>query len=120
MTVPQELLAFEPDLIFSSKIESVSHKFGVAVKVMTSVDEILKELGDSRPTALTLNLDGLQGKLDVLAEIRKSHFLIFAYYSHVNTALAEEAKRLRIGAVLTRGAFVSQFPEMLRKVLSRK
>ena len=105
MTVSQRLLAFEPDLIFSSKIESLSRKFGVTAKVVTSVDGLLKDLAGSMPIAVTLNLDALQGKLEALEEIAHKPFPVFGYYSHVDTALAEEARRLGIHTVIARGAF---------------
>jgi hypothetical protein len=120
MTVSPRLLAFEPDILFSSRIESVSHKLGITVKVVTSIDELMKELADSTLTALTLNLDALQGKIDELKGIMgEKSFPVFGYYSHVNIALADKAKGLGIEIVLPRGAFVAQFEKVLERVLSR-
>jgi len=113
MTMAQ-VIAYEPDLLFSSKIESVAARFGLGVKVTSNLDELLRELKERSPQMVFVNLDAAQGELAVLEEFtRKRTCKIVGYYSHVNTRLAGEAKRIGIDSVVSRGAFTTKLEETL-------
>ncbi len=111
--MPQSLLAFEPDLMFSSKIESVSRRLGITSRISTSLEEFLNEFANSKPSVVTLNLDALEGKLEALENVASISPYVIGYYSHVNQTLADEAVRLGVKTVLPRGAFISKFEAIL-------
>jgi DNA-binding NarL/FixJ family response regulator len=114
-----QIIAFEPDLLFSSKIESVAARFSLSVKVASSLDDLLRELREAVPQIVFVNLDASQEKLALLEEFaRKKTCRIVGYYSHVNTRLAEEAKRIGIDSVVSRGAFATRLEEMLAAIRS--
>jgi len=113
------LIVFEPDLLFSSRIESAAAKAGLPVKVFENLDEFLKEAKQSTPPVALINLDAAMGKLTVLESLARSPSCkLVGYYSHVNSSLAEEAERLGISAVFPRGVFANKLEALLREFSS--
>ncbi len=118
MVEEAKILVFEPDLLFSSKLDSSIRKMGDQVMLVTDQANLLQELTRGMPKVLVLNLDAPDGKLDLLRDILgREPCSSVGYYSHTNTRLAEEAKRAGIGVILPRGAFVSRIREILAKAL---
>ena len=114
-----EIIAFEPDLLFSSKIESVCKNIGVNVKLVGSLDELREALSSEPPKVLLINLDFAQGELSALKQlVDKESWKTIGYYSHVKKGLAEEANRLGIDTVIPRGTFAGKLKEILSRTLS--
>lgn len=114
-----EVFVYEPDLLFSSRIESVSAKAGFQARVLSDFEGFLQELERAAPRIVFLNLDAAEGKLAALEGIAKNGSCkIVGYYSHVNTRLAEEARRIGLVRVFSRGAFVTRLDEILRELSS--
>ncbi len=115
------IVVFEPDLIFSSRIESVATRLGGNVKIIVESAELVRELTDSLPALLILNLDALGKDVARVGDVVRGKSLVCAgYYSHVNTGMVEEAKRSGIGMVLTRGMFVKRVEEIWGQALRTK
>jgi ActR/RegA family two-component response regulator len=113
------LILFEPDLLFSSRIESAAAKAGFPVKVFDNLDEFLKEAKQSTPQVAIVSLDAATGKFAGLEVLARSPFCkVVGYYSHVNSSLAEEAQRTGISAVFPRRAFANKLEAMLRQFSS--
>jgi hypothetical protein len=109
------VLVFEPDLIFSSKIEAAAAKAGVEIVVTSRFEELLRQLKLFIPKSIVLNLDASTGELDALKDYIKLGTIEFVgYYSHVNVGLQEEARRLGIENVLSRGTFVSRLEGIMQ------
>lgn len=114
-----QVIAYEPDLLFSSKIESVAARFGIDVKVTSSLDELLRELKVTVPQLVLVNLDAAHGKLAVLEDfVLKRSCKTIGYYSHVNVQLAEEARRNGVDSILSRGVFAKKLEELLSTLRS--
>jgi hypothetical protein len=119
MTENANVLAFEPDLIFSSKTDSLTRKMGVPLTVVTDLGALGKELTGKRPRLLVLDLDALEGKLASLKEVLIGKTCVsVGYHSHMNRRLAEEAKQSGVGVVVSRGEFVSNMQNMLARALA--
>ena len=119
MTENADVLAFEPDLIFSSKIDSLTRKMGVPLTVVTDLVALGKELTGKRPRLLVLDLDALEGKLASLKEVLTGKtWVSVGYYSHMNRPLAEEAKQSGVGVVVSRGEFVSSMQNIFARALA--
>lgn len=115
------ILAFEPDLLFSSKIESIAARLGFVTTVVTDWDGLLAKLGESIPSVLVVSLDTLDRKIADLVEfVRGKPCTILGYYSHVNVQLAEEARKVGFNVVMSRGAFVSRMEKTLRDVFAEE
>jgi hypothetical protein len=112
------ILAFEPDLIFSSKIDSFTRKMGIPLTVVTDFSVLTRELTGYMPRLLLLNLDALEGKLTSLKDVLSGKTCMsVGYYSHMNRGLAEEARQSGISLVVSRGEFVSKFQNVLAQAL---
>jgi hypothetical protein len=108
------IVVFEPDLLFSSRIEGQARRIGADLKFVTDYEGLLRQLRENVPELLIVNLDILETKLVQLQDILggKSCKSV-GYYSHMNVRLGEEAKQCRIGLVMSRGAFVAKLKEVL-------
>jgi hypothetical protein len=114
MTANIDILAFEPDLLFFSKIDGSIRKMGARVRVITDAAVLLQDLTKDTPKLLILNLDALEGKLDMLRDVLSGKPCVsVGYYSHTNTRLGEEADRAGISVGMSRGAFVNRIQEIL-------
>lgn len=112
-------MAFEPDLLFSSKVEAASRKAGLSARVIGDYDSLVRELELVAPRVLVLNLDALEGKLATLVAASKSGPEIVGYYSHVNEPVADEAKRAGVRIVLSRAVFLNRLGNILEEARSR-
>jgi hypothetical protein len=109
-----QVLAFEPDLIFSSRIDSLARKTGIPLTLVTDFSVIVQELTGNMPRLLLLNLDALEGKLASLKDVLSGKTCVsVGYYSHMHRGFAEEAKQSGISVVISRGEFVSRFQNVL-------
>jgi ActR/RegA family two-component response regulator len=114
-----QLIVFEPDLLFSSRIESAAAKAGFSAKVFGNLDEFLQEAKQSTPKVALVNLDVAVGRFAGLEDLARSPSCkVVGYYSHVNSSLAEEAQRTGINAVFPRGAFANKLEMLLREFSS--
>jgi hypothetical protein len=105
--------------LFSSRVESAATKAGVQVKVFGNLEEFILEAKQSTAQVALVNLDATEGKLASLEGLPKNASCnVIGYYSHVNSRLAEEARRVGVNMVLSRGAFVSKLEGILKEFSS--
>jgi len=105
------VLVFDPDLIFSSKVESAVKRIGLDCKVVSSPDDLVSA-ALAKPQALILNLDLLGQRYELLHEFSEHGTLLLGYYSHVNVKVDEIAKNNGIVS-FPRGAFISRLESVL-------
>jgi hypothetical protein len=93
MTEGPKILIFEPDLLFSSKLNSSIRNLGDKIMLLTDQGLLLQELTRGMPKVLVLNLDALESKLGLLRDTLGGESCVsVGYYSHTNIRLAKEAK----------------------------
>ena len=89
------------------------------MKVFGNLDEFIGEAKQTSAQVALVNLDAAEGKLASLEGLPKNASCkVIGYYSHVNSQLAEEARRVGVNMVLSRGAFVSKLEEILTEFSS--
>ena len=109
-----EILVYEPDLLFSSRIESAATKARLEVALASTMEQLLNQLRQFTPRIVFLNLDQAEGELAGLEDyLRRDSPKFVGYYSHTNTGLLEEAQRVGLSLVLPRGAFLSRLDGIL-------
>jgi hypothetical protein len=114
-----ELIVLEPDLFFSSRIESISAKLGIEIRILTSLQDLRAALSVESPKVLVVNLDALAAELETLGKLTdEKSFKIVGYYSHVNTKLDEEARKIGADLVLPRRTFVTKMQDVLSGLMS--
>lgn len=116
---PSKILAGVSDIFFASKISATAKLLGVSVEFAGSREAILA--GASSPPALII-LDLDQKSLDPVAligELKGDPAMgpvpVVAFANHTRTDLIEGARQAGCDEVLTRGAFSSALPQMLRR-----
>ena len=119
MTTGTEIVLFEPDLLFSSKIEGAAKRLNVELRVITDLAELLRDFEGNASRVFVISLDALEGKLSALKNHMSGRSRVIGYYSHVKAHLAEEAKGVGMEIVLSRGAFVARMEEVLTGVLGK-
>ena len=112
-----QILLFEPDLLFSSQIESAARKYGFEVRLVASLHDLIEALKDGKVfRKMIVNLDAIDNPeaLQTLAGQQGGERT--GYYSHVDTEIAVKAKEAGFDFVLPRRAFVAKLNELLTKV----
>ena len=110
------MLLFEPDLLFSSRIESASSKVGLDLKVITRVNELEQALMESAPWILLVNLDASRGGGKDWAALIQGRCRVIGYYSHLDSSLAEEALADGFDMVIPRRALVRRLGEIFADI----
>jgi hypothetical protein len=109
-------LIFEPDLLFSSGIESAARRHGFVVKLTTTTTDLAERLTEKTPSVVVVNLDAVD-TISILSGLTGRQGCRFVgYYSHVNTRVGEEAKKAGFETVLPRRAFAARLNEILAMV----
>lgn len=110
---------YEPDLFFSSRIESAGERFGLEVKTMLTINALEVALKGGLPKLLLVNIDVLEERHESLTEIvSPGSCRLVGYYSHVDAKSAEEALRAGFELVIPRRAFAVKLNEIFAEVSS--
>jgi DNA-binding NarL/FixJ family response regulator len=110
----EEVFLFEPDLLFSSRIESAAIKSGLAVRVIVTTNELQRALQASVPRLLLVDLDALAGSS--LLGLLKGPWKLVGYYSHADSKLASQALACGFNMVIPRRSFVDQLNEIFANI----
>jgi hypothetical protein len=112
------VFVFEPDLIFSSKFDGISRLIGMDFRIFTDPGEFLNVVYAEKPDGLIIDLDA--AKSEMVQNAVKFGLPVLGYYSHVNSDTALVAKRLGLGQVVTRGAFLTNSGSLVDGLLKSK
>lgn len=83
---------------------------------MNNLEEFLEETRQTTPRVALVNLDATEGKLATLEGVaKKASCKVVGYYSHMNSGLADEARRIGISIVLSRRAFTHELEGILKQ-----
>lgn len=109
------ILAFEPDLLFSSRIEAVAQSLGIPLRLVTDIDDFAKLLVADPPSIVLVNLDLLRSRQDVFEAVcRTGAKVAIGYYSHVDTNVAKAAQ-VGFHVAVSRGVFSVRMREIISK-----
>jgi len=109
------VLVYEPDLLFSSKLERLSHLVEQDFRVFCDLTLLVKEARTEKPLAFIINLDEM--KPEAVQELISFHVPVLGYYSHVNSETALRAVHSGVNQVVTRRAFVTNAEAAIRELL---
>jgi CheY-like chemotaxis protein len=106
------------DLFFSSRVVGVAQQVGCDLRVVGSLEELLKQATDTGDCRLVL-LDLTLPRLDVTEtattiKANYPHARIVAYAPHVHEATLEAAQAAGCDEVLSRGQFNREVERVLR------
>ena len=111
------VLVYEPDLFFSSRIESAGKRFGLEVNTITIMNELRERLKEGLPKLLLVNLDELEERDEPLAGLfSPGSCRLLGYCFHVQPESAEKALKRGFESVIPRRAFVVKLGELFAQV----
>lgn len=105
------VLVLEPDLIFSSKIETRLKKLGLECKILSARDDLIDALREDLQ-AVIVNVDTLGQEYEIPQNFSNRRCLLLGYYSHVNVKAAEAAKAVGIES-FPRSMIISKLEDIL-------
>jgi hypothetical protein len=111
------VLVYEPDLFFSSRIETAGKRCGLEVNTVTIMNELRERLKEGLPKLLLVNLDALEERHESLAGlVSPGSCRLLGYYSHVHADSADKALRSGFESVIPRRAFAVKLTEVFSEV----
>jgi CheY-like chemotaxis protein len=112
------------DLIFATKVRSTAESLGVTTRPVRDAAMLQKRLDrvddgkcNDAMTGVLIDLDVPEGP-DLIRQIKRSspQVPVVAFGAHVATAVLDAARDAGADAVMARGAFTAQLPELLRRL----
>ncbi len=116
--MPDEVLVLADDLFFSSKIASTARLCSVPARLLNTPRELLQNADPKRVKLVIIDLNGQTTEpVRAIEELKRSsagdEIPILAFLSHVQTELAEEARKAGANWVLPRSAFSARLARIL-------
>jgi DNA-binding NarL/FixJ family response regulator len=110
-----DIVALVDDLFFQSKMLEVARQLSVSLETKPTAATFLEAVGKASPKLIILDLNARDKPLDALRQLNPASnpTRIIAYLSHVQTALAEEAKAAGCAEVMPRSKFTQNLPAIL-------
>jgi DNA-binding NarL/FixJ family response regulator len=114
------VVAYMDDLFFQMKLAETAKHLGVEVKVASNADSLLQLL-DPPPELVIVDLNARSQPLAAMQQVRHAQprLRVIAFLSHVQTALAEEAKAAGFDEILPRSKFSMNLPEILASIVAK-
>ena len=107
------IAALVTDMIFRSRITATARASQVAVCVVGRREELARLLAQGDMTLLIVDMDGPDALAAIgLAAEAIPRPRIVAYFAHVQTELARQAREAGADTVLPRSLFVQRLPEL--------
>ena len=116
--MPDEVLVLADDLFFSSKIASTARLCSVPARLLNTPRELLQNADPKRVKLIIIDLNGRTTEpVRAIEELRGSSagdaVPILAFFSHVQTELAEQARKAGANWILPRSAFSARLAGIL-------
>lgn len=102
-----EILALVDDIFFQAKMLETAKHTGVEMKSFSSPDALLAEIGHAAPRLVVIDLNARQAPVETIASVRAGNAAIpvVAFFSHVQTELAQRARQAGCADVMPRSKF---------------
>ena len=114
-----DAIALIDDLFFLAKVHETAKHTGVTLETAATGEQLLKAAAGSPAALILVDLNAKQGALDAVERIceangQGSPRRVIAFLSHVQTDLAERARRAGCQDVMPRSKFTQNLAEILR------
>ncbi len=115
----RRIIAAVDDMFFAAKIRATAEHIGQDVIFARSVDAVRKAAHEITPALIIVDLQSRQLEPLALAQSLKADeplrmVPLLGFYSHVQTALKQQAEQAGFDRVMTRSAFTKNLAEILR------
>lgn len=112
-----QILALVDDIFFQAKMLETAKHAGVEMKSFASGDALLAEINHAAPKLVVIDLNARHAPVETIASLRSrdSQLPVVAFFSHVQTDLAQRARQAGCAEVMPR----SKFTKDLAAIFSR-
>jgi DNA-binding NarL/FixJ family response regulator len=112
-----QILALVDDIFFQAKMLETAKHAGVEMKSFASGDALLAEISHAAPKLVVIDLNARHAPVEAIASLRSrdSQVPVVAFFSHVQTELAQRARQAGCAEVMPR----SKFTKDLAAIFSR-
>lgn len=112
-----QILALVDDIFFQAKMLETARHTGVEMKSFVSGDALLAELNQAAPKLIVVDLNARQAPVETIASLHSlaAQTPVVAFFSHVQTELAQRARAAGCAEVMPR----SKFTKDLAAIFSR-
>jgi len=102
-----EIFALVDDIFFQSKMMETAKQVSAEMKSFAAGDTLLAELERQKPKLVVVDLNARQSPMETIAAIRarEANIRIVAFFSHVQTELANRARQAGCTEVMPRSKF---------------
>lgn len=112
-----QIFALVDDIFFQAKMLETAKHLGVEMKSFTAGDALLAELAKQSPALVVVDLNARQSPTDAIATLRArdAQIPIVAFFSHVQTDLAQRARQAGCSEVMPRSKFTKDLAEIFSR-----
>ena len=105
-----EIFALVNDIFFQAKMMETAKQAGVEMKSFATGDALLAELEKLPPKLVVVDLNARQSPMDAIKAVRTraARIRIIAFFSHVQTELATQARDVGCTEVMPRSKFTKE------------
>lgn len=115
----RQIIAAVDDMFFAAKIRATAEHIGQDVIFARNADAVRKAAHENTPALIIVDLQSRQLEPLALAQSLKADeplrmVPLLGFYSHVQTALKQQAEQAGFDHLMTRSAFTKNLPEILQ------
>jgi DNA-binding NarL/FixJ family response regulator len=115
-----QIVALVDDVFFQAKMLETAKHTGVEMKSFTSGDALLAEINQSAPKLVVVDLNARQAPIETIASVRANagQTPLVAFFSHVQTELAQRARAAGCSEVMPRSKFTKDLAAIFARAKS--
>jgi CheY-like chemotaxis protein len=123
--VKRPVVAAVDDLFFTAKIRAAAEYLGTPIRFSRDMQAAIDAVRETSPALVIVDLQAQQFDPFTLARMLKADadlraVSLLGFFSHVQTALMQQAKEAGFDYVLPRSAFASRLAEILEGKLEKQ
>jgi len=110
------VLALVDDLFFRQKIVETARQTGVELACFATPQDLVDEAQLHAPALILVDLNSTQNPMDAIQQLCTGNSMpVIGFLSHVQTDLAERARRAGCSEVMPRSQFSKELPLILAR-----
>ncbi|MGC1934006.1 MAG: response regulator [Candidatus Acidiferrales bacterium] len=111
------VFALVDDIFFQAKMLETAKHLGVEMKSFSAGGALLAELAQQQPKLIVVDLNARQSPDETIAALRArdAQISVVAFFSHVQTDLAQRARQAGCSEVMPRSKFTKDLAEIFAR-----
>lgn len=115
-----QILALVDDIFFQAKMLETAKHIGVELKSFSAGNALLAEVNQTPPKLIVVDLNARQSAVETIALLHShnSQIPVLAFFSHVQTDLAQRAHQAGCTEVMPRSKFTKELAAIFSRAKS--